>query len=147
MLRLEHQVSRKTGKFIKPEKKEKPARSVGVLPHQSPEGDVAQELEKDLNTLSGRVGDKHFTFVLNSGARITAVPEEAVDREMIRKETVRVRDANRGIKSRNLADVLLTVAGRQITQAPGDSFDVKILLSINFTKEEDFELIKHLREM
>ena len=48
----------------------------------------------------GKVGDKTYPFVLDSGARIIVVPDEAVHDTDIRNETIRIGDANGGVKTR-----------------------------------------------
>ena len=48
----------------------------------------------------GKVGDKMYPFVLDSGARIIIVPDEAVHDTDIRNETIRIGDAKGGVKTR-----------------------------------------------
>ena len=66
----------------------------------------------------------------------------------IRNETIRIGDANGEIKTRQLADVLLTLGSRQLTQrvaiAPAD--DGKVLLSLDLTKDEDIAIIDEFRK-
>ena len=62
---------------------------------------LQQEDDSDeLNIMISRVGDKTYQFVLDSGARITVVPKEAVHDTAIRNETTRIEDANGGVKTR-----------------------------------------------
>ena len=131
----------------KQNRKEKPAKRVQVV-----EQTILQQEDDsgDLNIMIGRVGDKTYPFVLDSGARITVVPEEALHDTAIRNETIRIGDANGGVKTRRLADVLLTLGRRQLTQrvaiAPAESLDGKVLLSLDFTKDEDIAIIDEFRK-
>ena len=71
---------------------------------------MQQEDDSDaLSIMIGRVGDKTYPFVLDSDARVTVVPEEVMHDIAIRNEAIRIGDANGGVKTRRLADVLLTL--------------------------------------
>ena len=65
-------------------------------------------------------------------------------------ETVTIRDANGGLQQRQIAEVLLTIGKQQMTQrvavAPSESLEGRVLLALDFTKDEDFELVKLCRE-
>ena len=65
-------------------------------------------------------------------------------------ETVTIRDANGGLQQRQMAEVLLTIGKQQMTQrvavAPSESLEGRVLLALDFTKDEDFELVKLCRE-
>ena len=110
-----------------------------ILQHTTQEDD-----NDDLNIMIGRVGDKTYPFVLDCGAKITVVPEEAVHDTAIRNETtIRIRGCKcGGVKTRRLADVVLT---QGVAIAPAESLDGKVLLPLDFTKDEDIAIIDEFR--
>jgi len=76
--------------------------------------------------------------------------EEVVPKELLSQKTVLIRDGNGGLQKRRMAEVLLTISDRQMAQkvavALSESLGGKKLLALDFTSDQDFELVKRCRE-
>jgi len=121
-----------------------------AIQQQGEEDSTYSDDEPDQNVMPGHIGDSHYPFVLDSGAHISVVPEEAVEDDLVEGDTVMIRDANGGIKWRKTALILLTVGGKQIMQrvalAPGKVLGSKVLLAFDLSNDSEFELVEAFRK-
>lgn len=103
------------------------------------------ETEDDVNTVEGLVGERKVVFVLDTGARITVVPESVVKESDYGAGTIVVGDANGGAVKRRLARVVLKVRGysalREVAVAPDIVVKGQVLFSVDLKVPEEVAVL------
>lgn len=93
---------------------------------------------KGANIMQGKVGCESTQFVLDTGAVISVVPDDVVNKEQMLGTSVTVVDANGGEVKRDLAEVWLHVGSLSMKQkvavAPRDVLKGKALLAIDLSR-------------
>ena len=102
-------------------------------------------LTKETNVVRGKVGCSEVEFVLDTGALISVVPEELVEKKQMLCETIIVVDANDGEVRRPLASVWIHVKGMSSKQtvavATLGSLKGKALLAINIHNPKELKVL------
>ena len=97
------------------------------------------------NIVPGKVGGRDTTIVLDTGARISVVPEELVEEDAFCDKTVMLLDANGGEVRRRIARVWLHVGGvsthQYVAVAPSSTLRGHVLVAMDLKKWEDLQLL------
>lgn len=133
----------------KPDCPQRPGRDAGKEKTVQPVKAVftpPPEEESSQGWVEGTVDNVPCKVVIDTGASISMVPEELVTPERRTGKSLMVGDANGGLVARELATADIQVAGHtrsdRVVIMPSDAPDKMVLLSVDWRKDADMQLMK-----